>query len=330
MKFTPEVVAALAVLRANAENDFERHRINVLERDLTAPPKVEVIDDTHQRFNGVVYCLSSAKKSDHYFRRQALHRDVWAYFNGEIPAGNYEIHHIDWNKTNNDISNLQLVTQSEHGKIHTAHLRNPDIQCATCGKVFHPRQSTQKYCSVKCAKNAITLPRKNCPICGKSFHPKTRTTKFCSKSCASKSSYSKKRKPPNERICPICGEKFYSSYAKVYCSCFCAKKARTQQYKKCPPRKITCGICGKEILGASSTHKYCSECRRKKERQRAREKYQACPLVEKTCPICNEIFTTRAPRKFKYCCPRCADIAKKRKEKERRSRKKVIKSTEAT
>lgn len=51
MKFTPEVQAALAVLRANAENDFEHHRLDVLERDLTAPPVVEVIDDKHQSLN---------------------------------------------------------------------------------------------------------------------------------------------------------------------------------------------------------------------------------------------------------------------------------------
>ena len=55
MKFTPEVVAALEVLRAAAENDFERHRIDVLERDLHEPPKVEVIDDKHQRFADILF-----------------------------------------------------------------------------------------------------------------------------------------------------------------------------------------------------------------------------------------------------------------------------------
>jgi len=61
MKFTPEVVAALKVLRDNAETDFERHRIDVLERDLTAPPAPEVIDDKHQRFNGVTYMQRQEK-----------------------------------------------------------------------------------------------------------------------------------------------------------------------------------------------------------------------------------------------------------------------------
>ena len=55
MKFTPEVVAALAVLREHAENDFERHRLDVLERDLTTPPQVEVIDEKTQIFAGVTF-----------------------------------------------------------------------------------------------------------------------------------------------------------------------------------------------------------------------------------------------------------------------------------
>ena len=55
MKKPDRVAELLAELRDLTENDFERHRINVLERDLTSPPTVEIIDDTHQRFNGVTY-----------------------------------------------------------------------------------------------------------------------------------------------------------------------------------------------------------------------------------------------------------------------------------
>lgn len=55
MKFTPEVITALQVLKDNAETDFERHRISVLENDLTNPPKVEVIDEKHQKFDGFIY-----------------------------------------------------------------------------------------------------------------------------------------------------------------------------------------------------------------------------------------------------------------------------------
>ena len=42
---------------------------------------------------------------------------VWEKYFGEIPEG-MQIHHIDGDKTNNDISNLQLVTPLEHKRIH--------------------------------------------------------------------------------------------------------------------------------------------------------------------------------------------------------------------
>lgn len=42
---------------------------------------------------------------------------VWEKYNGPIPKG-YVIHHKDENHHNDNIENLQLVTRSEHGKIH--------------------------------------------------------------------------------------------------------------------------------------------------------------------------------------------------------------------
>jgi len=56
----------------------------------------------------IVYC---PKKTMMY------HRLVWSKYNGKIPEG-YHIHHIDGNKLNNDISNLQLISSSEHSKLH--------------------------------------------------------------------------------------------------------------------------------------------------------------------------------------------------------------------
>lgn len=114
MKFTSEVIAALQVLRDNAENDFERHRLDVLERDLTAPPQVEQIDDLHQKFDGVVY---TKVKDGHYFANRSVHRDIWQYYHGEIPQ-KCAVHHIDFDKANNQIENLQCLTPTEHRKAH--------------------------------------------------------------------------------------------------------------------------------------------------------------------------------------------------------------------
>ena len=41
MQFNEQVLTALEVLRNFAENEFEKHRIEVLIQDLTDPPKVD-------------------------------------------------------------------------------------------------------------------------------------------------------------------------------------------------------------------------------------------------------------------------------------------------
>lgn len=45
------------------------------------------------------------------------HQYIWELHNGIIPE-NCVIHHIDGNKLNNNISNLQCISRSEHNKIH--------------------------------------------------------------------------------------------------------------------------------------------------------------------------------------------------------------------
>lgn len=46
-----------------------------------------------------------------------LHRYLYEKYIGKIPDG-YYVHHKDFNKLNNDISNLICVTPSEHSLIH--------------------------------------------------------------------------------------------------------------------------------------------------------------------------------------------------------------------
>ena len=41
------------------------------------------------------------------------HRCVWTWFNGDIPDG-YEINHIDSNRSNNRIENLEVVNHSQN------------------------------------------------------------------------------------------------------------------------------------------------------------------------------------------------------------------------
>lgn len=64
------------------------------------------------------------KKTGYYVcttgNRKRLHVAMWeTEVNGgvEVPPG-YVIHHIDWNKTHNEIKNFALVTVQEHNLIH--------------------------------------------------------------------------------------------------------------------------------------------------------------------------------------------------------------------
>ena len=46
-----------------------------------------------------------------------LHRNIYRDYIGEIPKG-YIIHHINCNKLDNNLSNLQCMTNSQHMKLH--------------------------------------------------------------------------------------------------------------------------------------------------------------------------------------------------------------------
>ena len=149
----PELVKKLlAELKSLTSNDFELHRVEVLEKDLLEGlPVVEVIDDTHQKFNGVTY----VKSNSGHFRTASypIHRAVYEYYCGEIPAGNYNIHHIDLNKENNSVENLQLLTSSEHQKLHNEIEREKHQRlCPICGKTFIYKNgnTSQIYCSHTC------------------------------------------------------------------------------------------------------------------------------------------------------------------------------------
>lgn len=199
MKFTPEVVAALEVLRAAAENDFERHRLDVLKKNLTAPPQVEIIDETHQRFNGVTYRKqpdSENRAYGHYVASVGIQRAVWSYHHGEIPDG-HSIHHIDEDKDNNNAENLQCLSNEEHSHTHyskgnpVAESVKRKFTCEFCGQEYEATDvGLNRYCSKQCRDKARRQRRcveRVCVICGKTFwQSRDHRAKTCSTACAVK------------------------------------------------------------------------------------------------------------------------------------------------
>lgn len=69
------------------------------------------------------YVMINLKCVDGEIRTFYWHRVIWYFINGEIPDG-YEINHIDENKQNNHISNLNLMTHKENINWGSGHERS--------------------------------------------------------------------------------------------------------------------------------------------------------------------------------------------------------------
>ena len=66
------------------------------------------------------YCYTSdqnKKKANGKPCSILVHRKVWIDNNGEIPKG-FVIHHINGNKKDNRIENLQCISRREHRFLH--------------------------------------------------------------------------------------------------------------------------------------------------------------------------------------------------------------------
>ena len=152
-----------------------------------------------QWFNGKCYIET---ENGHYRGNNGkfIHRVIWEYFNSEIPKG-YVVHHIDFNPANNDISNLTLLTYSEHRKLHFKRDRYKKYVCEYCGKEFESKCNFKGVC------------------------------RFCSSECKTRWHY---RNTHEVRICAECGNEFETyKYGTVrHCSKKCANKARSRTQKK--------------------------------------------------------------------------------------------------
>lgn len=98
-------------------NFYGKSRQSVYELFKNRGWKMRTLKRLHrQQFNGDAYTV---RNNGYYGKtngsRSLMHRDVWEFHNGPIPE-NHDIHHIDHDKTNNDIANLEIYTKSEHAK----------------------------------------------------------------------------------------------------------------------------------------------------------------------------------------------------------------------
>lgn len=203
------------------------------------------MSDKHQFFNGEMFTRD--EKTGYYLCsrenecgiRKRMHVYVWEFYNGTVPDG-YEVHHIDGNKSNNDISNLKCVKAEEHRRYHAenmtderkdelrehqkkAILKAPEWHKSKRGREWHSQHSKNLWRNKK--------PKKYiCDFCGKEFESinsySEKSNKFCSNNC--KSAYRRGSGVDNEiRKCEYCGKEFtVNKYAKKrFCSTECSFKA---------------------------------------------------------------------------------------------------------
>ena len=335
MIMSDEVKQALQTLRDNATNDFEHHRIDLLERDLTSSPKVEIVDAKHQRFLGISF---RKRKEGHYFTPQlSIYRFVWLYYYGEVPERTI-IHHIDHNKDNNDISNLVPMFPADHRKHHAKDGHKQPLKavltCSICGKTYQGFYTGQnKYCP-DCRKKyererarAKRQPKppkpprvRQCVVCGKSFElkPKTSMTKgrkTCSPECEQILRDSKRvdrRRVDRRRICEVCGKPF--EYKKnpqqKACSPECGKilSARAIKGRHVVERIIShCELCGKPIEHLPHEHpRFCSQdCVHKYMAQVNTKTEHVSPKEIRTCIVCGKPFEVTKSAAKQYCSSEC-------------------------
>lgn len=72
---------------------------------------------SRNRIEAVRKRCEAKEKSTHWRSARCRARRVWKAYNGTIPDG-FHIHHKDGDYTNNNISNLELLSPSAHAKLH--------------------------------------------------------------------------------------------------------------------------------------------------------------------------------------------------------------------
>lgn len=167
----------------------------------------------------------STRKTD-IGRAERLHRYVWRFYNGDIPEG-YHVHHVDEDKSHNEIENLSLLPSGEHASLHgnerwereTDKMKENLIEnAAPASKAWHASEEGRKWHSFHARQVIDSLEPQIyiCEYCHKEYRAfPTGRHRFCSGACSS--AFRRKSGVDDEkRTCGVCGEEFYAGkYTKI-------------------------------------------------------------------------------------------------------------------
>ncbi len=147
--------------------NYEDYQINEFGKILRKQKTIQKKDGKTQTFvektmsesdNGVGYKFVRLSKEGKR-KNEYIHRLVYKTFGGEIPDG-YEINHIDHNKSNNHVSNLEVVTKTEniikminfYGKTKS----DTPVTCIICGCI--KLKNTASKCR-KCWNKSVKIDK---------------------------------------------------------------------------------------------------------------------------------------------------------------------------
>ncbi len=75
-----------------------------------------------------------------------------------------DVHHIDGDVTNNDISNLKIVLHGEHQRHHSTKYTDTEQVCCVCGKkfIYTGKQMQRYYSDLRRGRNRSITCSKRC------------------------------------------------------------------------------------------------------------------------------------------------------------------------
>lgn len=185
--------------------------------------------EKYQYYKGVKFTRDD--KTGYYLNstlRERMHRYVWRDIYGDIPNG-CEIHHIDGDRSNNDISNIMCLSAEAHRKHHADNLteeqreklrENMNENARPAAAEWHRSEAGKEWHKQHYSRFSHLLHEKVekvCENCGAAFVG-TPCSLFCSNAC--KSAYRRKMKADYiTKVCPVCYKEYETNKYKAALTC---------------------------------------------------------------------------------------------------------------